>query len=85
MSIDLYDSNVPADTILNMDYFTNVLISNIQPDGTTITKNLQIQGVSWDISPNRFMAIFTTLEPLVDGFILDNSTYGQLDDDILSY
>jgi hypothetical protein len=85
MSIDLYDPTVPADTILNMDYFTNVLISNIQPDGTTITKNLQIQGVSWDISPNRFMAIFTTLEPLVDGFILDNSTYGQLDDDILSY
>jgi hypothetical protein len=85
MSIDLYDPNVPADTILNMDYFTNVLISNIQPDGTTITKNLQIQGVSWDISPNRFMAIFTTLEPLVDGFILDNSTYSQLDDDILSY
>jgi hypothetical protein len=68
-----------------MDYFTNVLISNIQPDGTTITKNLQIQGVSWDISPNRFLANFTTLEPLVDGFILDNSTYGQLDDDILSY
>jgi hypothetical protein len=85
MSIDLYDPNVPADTILNMDYFTNVLISNIQPDGTTITKNLQIQGVSWDISPNRFTGIFTTLEPLVDGFILDNSTYGLLDDDILSY
>lgn len=85
MSVDLNDPNVPADTILNMDYFTNVLISNIQPDNTTITKNLQIQGVSWDISPNRFMAIFTTLEPLVDGLILDNSTYGLLDDDILSY
>ena len=85
MSIDLYDPNVPADTILNMDYFTNVLISNIQPDGTTITKNLQIQGVSWDISPNRFIGIFTTLEPLVDGIILDSSTYGLLDDDILSY
>lgn len=85
MSIDLYDPNVPAATILNMDYFTNVLISNIQPDGTTITKNLQIQGVSWDISPNRFSGIFTTLEPLVDGLILDSSTYGLLDNDILSY
>jgi hypothetical protein len=85
MTIDLNDASVPAATILNMDYFTNVLISNIQPDNTTITKNLQIQGVSWDIRPSRFVAIFTTLEPLDDGLILDSSTYGQLDDDILSY
>ncbi len=40
MSIDLLDSNVPTDTLLGMDYFTNVLITNIQPDGSTITKNL---------------------------------------------
>jgi hypothetical protein len=85
MTIDMYDSNVPPNTILNMDYFTNVLISNIQPDNTTITKNLQIQGVSWDITPNRWIGVFTTLEPIVDGFLLDSSTYGQLDDDILSY
>jgi hypothetical protein len=85
MMIDLYDTSVPAATILDMDYFTNVLISNIQPDNTTITKNLQIQGVSWEITPNRWTGNFVTLEPLVDGFILDNSTYGQLDDDILSY
>jgi hypothetical protein len=85
MTIDLYDPNVPADTILNMDYFTNVLISNVQPDNTTITKNLQIQGVSWDISPNRFIGIFTTLEPIVDGLILGSSAYGLLNDDILSY
>jgi hypothetical protein len=85
MTVDLYDPNVPADTILNMDYFTNVLISNVQPDNTTITKNLQIQGVSWDISPNRFIGIFTTLEPIVDGLILGSSAYGLLNDDILSY
>jgi len=85
MSIDLNDSSVPADTILGLDYFDNVLISNIQPDGSTITKNLQIQGVNWDISPNRFIANFTTLEPLTDGFIIGNSTYGVIGEDILSY
>lgn len=85
MTIDLYDPNVPPATILNMDYFTNVLISNIQPDNTTITKNLQIQGVAWDIRPNAWLGIFTTLEPLDDGLILDSSVYGQLDDDILTY
>jgi hypothetical protein len=85
MSIDLNDPSVPADTILGLDYFDNVLISNIQPDGSTITKNLQIQGVNWDISPNRFIGNFTTLEPLTDGFIIGNSTYGVIGEDILSY
>jgi hypothetical protein len=85
ISIDLNDSSVPADTILGLDYFDNVLISNIQPNGSTITKNLQIQGVNWDISPNRFIGNFTTLEPLTDGFIIGNSTYGVIGEDILSY
>jgi hypothetical protein len=85
MTIDLLDPNVPTDTILNMDYFTNVEIENIQPSGTTITKNLQIQGINWEISPNSWIGNYTTLEPIVDGFILDSSAYGLLDDDILSY
>jgi hypothetical protein len=85
MSIDLYDSLVPSDTILGLDYFDNVLISNIQPDSSVITKNLQIQGVNWEISPNSWIGNFTTLEPITDGFIIGNSTYGVLGDDILSY
>jgi hypothetical protein len=85
MAVDLLESAVPTGTILNMDYFTNVQISNIQPDGSTITKNLQIQGVAWDITPNRWIGYFTTLEPLVDGFLIGDSTYGVLGDDILSY
>ena len=85
MTIDLLDTAVPTGTILGMDYFDNVNISNVQPDGSTITKNLQVQGVAWDITPNRMLATFTTLEPITDGFIIGNSTYGVLGDDILSY
>lgn len=85
MTIDIYDTSVPSDTILALDYFQNVLISNIQPDGSTITKNLQIQGVIWDITPNSWLGTFITLEPITDGFIIGNSTYGVLGDDILSY
>lgn len=85
MTVDLLDPNVPTDTLLGMDYFTNVLITNVQPDNTTITKNLQIQGVAWDITPSTWIGTFSTQEPLVDGFILDSSYYGQLNDDILSY
>jgi hypothetical protein len=85
MTVDLLDTDVPTGTILGMDYFTNVDISNIQPDGSTITKNLQVQGIAWDITPNRWLGTFTTLEPITDGFIIGNSAYGVLDDDILSY
>jgi hypothetical protein len=85
MSIDLYDSLVPIETIMGMDYFTNVKIANIQPNSTTITKNLQIQGINWEITPNSWIGNYTTLEPIVDGFILGSSAYGLLDDDILTY
>jgi hypothetical protein len=85
MTVDLLDPDVPTDTMLTMDYFTNVDISNIQPDGSTITKNLQVQGVNWDITPNRWLGTFTTLEPITDGFIIGNTTYGVLGDDILGY
>jgi hypothetical protein len=85
MTVDLLDTAVPTGTLLTMDYFTNVDISNIQPDGSTITKNLQVQGISWDITPNRWLGTFTTLEPITDGFIIGNTTYGVLGDDILGY
>ena len=85
MSVDLYDPLVPNGTMLDLDYFDNVVITNIQPDGSTIVKNLQIQGVNWEITPNSFLGNFTTLEPITDGFIIGNSTYGIIGEDILSY
>jgi hypothetical protein len=85
MTLDLFDPNVPTATILGFDYFDNVLITNIQPDNSTITKNLQIQGIAHNITPNSWITTLTTLEPIVDGFILGNSTYGVIGEDILSY
>lgn len=85
MTVDLYDPLVPNGTIIDLDYFDNVNISNIQPNGSVITKNLQIQGINWEITPNSWIGNFTTLEPITDGLILDNTTYGLLDEDILAY
>ena len=85
MSVDLYDPLVPSDTMMALDYFDNVVITNIQPDGSTITKNLQIQGINWEITPNSWTGNYTTLEPITDGFIIGNSTYGIIGEDILSY
>jgi hypothetical protein len=43
MTIDLMDSAVPTATILNLDYISNLRISNIQPYGSTLVKTLQCQ------------------------------------------
>ena len=85
MTVDLYDPDVPTATMLDFDYYDNVLITNVQPDGSTIVKNLQVQGIAHDISPNSWRTTLTTLEPTVDGLILSNAYYGLLNDDILSY
>ena len=85
MTIDLYDPDVPTADILNFDYYDNVLITNVQPDGSTIVKNLQVQGITHDITANSWLTTLTTLEPTCDGFLIGNSTYGVLGDDILSF
>ena len=85
MTIDLNDDAVNTDTVLGMDYFTNVTITNVQPNGSTITKTLQIQGVKWYITPTKMTATFTTLERIDDGILIGNSTFGVLGQDILTY
>lgn len=85
MTLDLFDTNVPTATILDLDYFDNVLITNVQPDNSTIVKNLQVQGISHDITPNSWKTTLLTLEPIVDGFILSSPYYGVIGEDILSY
>jgi hypothetical protein len=85
MTLDLFDPNVPTATILDFDYFDNVLITNIQPDSSTITKNLQIQGIAHDITASSWNTVLTTLEPIVDGFILGSAYYGLIGEDVLSY
>jgi hypothetical protein len=85
MTIDLFDPNVPTDTIIGLDYFDNVEITNIQPEGSTIVKTLQVQGLAWDITPNSMKCTVTTLEPIVEGFIIGSSTYGIIGQSIMGY
>jgi len=85
MVVDLLDPAVPTNTMIGLDYFDNLLITNIQPDGSTIVKNLQYQGIQWDITPNKMMATITTLEPIADGFIVGSSYYGIIGTNTLGY
>ena len=85
MEVDLLDPSVPTDTMLGLDYFSNLLITNVQPDGSTIVKNLQFQGINWSITPNKMTAKITTLEPIADGFIVGSSYYGIIGQSTLGY
>jgi len=85
MTVDLLDPNVPTDTMIGLDYFQNLEITNVQPDGSTIVKTLQAQGLAWDITPNSMKCTVTTLEPIVEGFIIGSSTYGIIGQSIMGY
>jgi hypothetical protein len=85
MTVDLLDPAVPTDTMIGLDYFTNVRIQNIQPDGSLITKTLQVQGLKWEISPNSMQCTVTTLEPIVDGFIIGSAERGIIGVSAMTY
>jgi hypothetical protein len=85
MTVDLLDPAVPTATMLNLDYFSNLKITNVQPDGSTIVKTLQAQGLAWDISPNSMKVSVTTLEPIVEGFIIGSSVSGIIGQSIMAY
>jgi hypothetical protein len=85
MTVDLLDTAVPTDTMIGLDYFDNVKITNVQPDSSTIVKTLQVQGLAWDITPNSMKCTVTTLEPIVEGLIVGSATYGIIGQSIMGY
>jgi hypothetical protein len=86
MTVDLLDPAVPTDTMIGLDYFDNLNITNVTEQGSTIQKVLQAQGFSWDITPNKMTVTVTTLEPIIDGFIIGNTAgYGTIGVSTLSY
>lgn len=85
MTVDLLDPAVPTDTMIGLDYFSNCRIENVQPDGSTIIKTLQVQGLAWDINPNRMQVTVTTLEPITDGFVIGSSERGIIGVSAMTY
>jgi len=85
MTVDLLDPDVPTATMLDLDYFKPLKITNVQPDGSTIVKTLQAQGFAWDITPNSMKVTVTTLEPIVEGFIIGSAVSGIIGTSIMAY
>jgi len=87
IELDLYTADYTAGTIaaLNLDFFDPITVITTQPGGSTLEKTLQIFGVAFNITPNSWKTTFTTLEPIIDSLLLDNTIYGTLDYNVLSY
>jgi len=81
-----YNAGIVA--ALGLDYFDTITVKSTQPNSvgtSTLNKTLQVFGVSHNITPNTWVTTFTTLEPIIDSFILNNALYGILDSSVLSY
>ena len=87
INLDLYTDNYDAGitAALDLDFFDPVTITTNQPGSTTLTKTLQVFGIAHTITPNSWKTTLTTLEPIIDGLILDSTIYGLLDSGVLSY
>ena len=85
--LDLYTPNYGTGVVaaLDLDFFDPITVITTQPGGSTIEKTLQIFGVRMNITPNSWRTTFTTLEPVIDGFIIGNIDYGVLGQNVLSY
>jgi hypothetical protein len=87
INLDLYTDNYTTGitAALDLDFFDPVTITTNQPGNSTLTKTLQVFGISHAITPNSWKTTLTTLEPIIDGFILNSTIYGLLDTGVLSY
>jgi hypothetical protein len=86
ITLDLYTDNYDSGIIaaLGLDFFDPVTVTTTQPGSSTLTKTLQVFGVSHDIKPNAWKTTLTTLEPILDSFII-GTNYGILGTNTLSY
>jgi len=88
MTLNLLDSSAPTKIVagLNLEIFDLVNVTKTVPGGSTITKELFVQGIQHDITQTMFTTKLLTSEPLIQAFILDSTTsQGRLGSGILSY
>jgi len=85
--LDLYSPSYNTGIIaaLSLEFFDPIKVITTQPGGSTIEKTLQIFGTRNVITPNSWKVQFTTLEPVIDALILNDTIYGTLDYNVLSY
>jgi hypothetical protein len=80
MSLNLYANDTEDEKIINltMDIYTLINITKSMPGGSTITRELFVQGVQHDVRPGVWNMKLLTAEPIIQAFILDSENQGIL-------
>jgi hypothetical protein len=61
-----------------MDTYTLINITKSMPGGSSITRELFVQGVQHDVRPGIWNMKLLTAEPIIQAFILDSTNQGIL-------
>ena len=79
MSLNLLDGT-EFETLVNvsMDIYTLINITKTMAGGSTITRELFVQGVQHDVRPGIWNTKLLTAEPIIQAFILDSANQGIL-------
>lgn len=87
MTLNLNSDIDEENTVINLslDIYTLINITKSMPGGSSITRELFVQGVNHDITPGNWNITVYTAEPIIQAFILDSSTQGILDTNVLTY
>ena len=67
---------------LSMDIYTLINITKTMSGGSTITRELFVQGVQHDVRPGIWNMTVLTAEPIIQAFILDSPNQGILGDTV---
>jgi hypothetical protein len=84
MTLNLSDPNDIARNVagLRADIYTLVNIEKSMPGGSSVTRELFIQGVQHDVTPSTWTTKLLTAEPIIQAFILDSANQGILGDTV---
>jgi hypothetical protein len=80
MTLNLSDPDAIARNVaaLRADIYTLVNIEKSMPGGSTVTRELFIQGVQHDVTPSTWTTKLLTAEPIIQAFILGSENQGIL-------
>ena len=80
MTLNLSEADAVARNVaaLRADIYTLVNIEKSMPGGSTVIRELFIQGVQHDVTPSTWTTKLLTAEPIIQAFILDSENQGIL-------
>lgn len=87
LNLDIYADNDEETTLINLtsDIYTLVVITKTMAGGSIVTRELFIQGVEHNITPNSWTTKLLTAEPIIQAFILDSAGQGIMNLNNLTY